>query len=800
MGKNVNNEIVMSAPQVEGNSGSDGNDRDQSQVGAIVPKKRPRTTLAGLVDFPLTEAQKQRADVKLFRFIVHMNIAFSVTENWYFNDFLRDLRPLYVTPSRYVILHSIMDSEAARVRLEELERIQKRSKLTYLIDGWEDLLKRSLYGSVAAEVGQYPTVLSLEDMTGNRATAEGIMDATEKAMREMDLLDGRKFIAMTTDNPTVMQTVRRKFKEKYFWVLTFACFLHQLNTLIGEICAFPAMKKAITQATRAVTFFNSSHYWGGQVKDEAKLVKVTRGLKKNCKSRFYAITLLCNSVLENRKSGSPYLEYAAQKKTNGLSPVAADVVAIILYSPDFWEKIRQLLKFVKLIVDAIGNVEARDANLADCMLELLRCSKALLEVKREDGDDINFALHARAVFNRRFAIMDTDHHALALFLHPLCRKLAVSTAVKARPFEKMVKIALDIAKQCGRSPYCEQPVGQRTRSNSAGSRGSSSLLPTRGPRRPVLQYSASEDEADAHSPHSRIRSGSPEDHHSVIEASTPASHKRRASTSPSLRSAQAPRLNSTGGRPKAGDYDDVIQEYIYHAITLYRVALSTDLAFPSHQQETAGVRSAWKMVCDHFNEPLRLTPRIAKIITNRGSHLRSELKTKARPLVEAFFGFESGQNRKIIAKNRETVEWLKEHSRFVYKTSKTKVFIEDFQPFPIQALALVLSVIECCLDEWMTGIKTSIEFSSKLYGDIYAGHLQHIKEFQDYTMRNKACDLLESILTKLYNRGRFNAGAQPISTLDLPRISQKAFAAAVKEYVEDPKTDTDGKNGPSDEE
>jgi len=209
-GKNINNNIVMSAPATQTDLVPD-NNRAEDQNGVpgsmsaavptqVIPKKRKtRETLAGLVDFPLTDHQKQRTDVKLFRsatiyikrsnllisltrFIVHMNLPFRLSENWYFRDFLRDLRPLYTSPSRYVISHSIMDSEAARVRLEELEHVKKSKKLTYLIDGWEDLLKRSIYGSVAAEVGKYPTVLPLEDMTGNRATAEGIMGAAEKAM------------------------------------------------------------------------------------------------------------------------------------------------------------------------------------------------------------------------------------------------------------------------------------------------------------------------------------------------------------------------------------------------------------------------------------------------------------------------------------------------------------------------------------------------------------------------------------------------------------------------------------------
>ena len=54
-------------------------------------------------------------------------------------------------------------------------------------------------------------------------------------------------------------------------------------------------------------------------------------------------------------------------------------------------------------------------------------------------------------------------------------------------------------------------------------------------------------------------------------------------------------------------------------------------------------------------------------ITSRGSQLRGELKSKTRPLVEGYFGFESGLNRKIIAKNRETAENLKEGKGFVYK-------------------------------------------------------------------------------------------------------------------------------------
>jgi hypothetical protein len=155
----------------------------------------------------------------MLSFIVHANIAFSASENWYFREFLNELRPSYESPSRFVLSHSIMDSEAARVQLEELHRLSKRSRLTLLYNGWDDRIGRSLYGAVASEVNQYPVVLSLDDMTGHRGSADMLLKTSQKALKNMDMDDGRKLIALTTDNPTVMQAYRRKFQASYYWIL-----------------------------------------------------------------------------------------------------------------------------------------------------------------------------------------------------------------------------------------------------------------------------------------------------------------------------------------------------------------------------------------------------------------------------------------------------------------------------------------------------------------------------------------------------------------------------------------------------
>jgi hypothetical protein len=209
------------------------------------------------------------------------------------------------------------------------------------------------------------------------------------------------------------------------------------------------MKKTVSQANRTVTFFNGSHYWGGQLKDEAKRLKVTRGLKKNCESRWYALILLCLSVaIHHQAMAIICLRPDAQKKQKDtLSPVAPDVITTVLNTPTFWPLLNQLTRVTKPMVDAIGNCESREATLADCMLELLRCARIMGKLQLEEDEDAGFLTHAKSVFDRRFKYIATPIHWLALFLHPLCRKLAVSETAHGHSLTFMIQTALKLAQQ-----------------------------------------------------------------------------------------------------------------------------------------------------------------------------------------------------------------------------------------------------------------------------------------------------------------------------------------------------------------
>ena len=113
---------------------------------------------------------------------------------------------------------SILEGEYARILEENIAELSKRKLVTLLIDGWEDLSHRSLYGTVAAGVEQYPIILSLDELTGQRGNAEKILETAVGAITKSEI-PLRHILAIVTDNPSVMRSMRKKFIEKYPWAL-----------------------------------------------------------------------------------------------------------------------------------------------------------------------------------------------------------------------------------------------------------------------------------------------------------------------------------------------------------------------------------------------------------------------------------------------------------------------------------------------------------------------------------------------------------------------------------------------------
>ncbi|KAJ7821860.1 hypothetical protein B0H14DRAFT_3875746 [Mycena olivaceomarginata] len=302
-------------------------------------------------------------------------------------------------------------------------------------------------------------------------------------------------------------------------------------------------------------------------------------------------------------------------------------------------------------------------------------------------------------------------------------------------------------------------------------------------------------------------------HHAPSRSDSPdAGDKRRRSTSidsDDLHTTQSPRIGNSSGRPRAKDLDSRTKEYTVFAIDLFRCYASARDLFPGTAQEVVFAKRAWDGACEEFGERLPLSSAVMKLITNRGPHMRGELKTKVRPMAELLYGFKSGNNKKTILFNCQLAEDLKEGALFAFKDVKLKKGLfkapilqrsanampshpEFLNPFPYQAVAALSTVVENTIDEYLTGVPIDIPFTVNDYRSVYATHLKSLKDFEAHTAKY---GLLEKILTRMHNIGRFHSGAQPIAVVPTAVLSKEVLDAALKEWEEDEETETEGEDG-----
>ena len=117
--------------------------------------------------------------------------------------------------------------------------------------------------------------------------------------------------------------------------------------------------------------------------------------------------------------------------------------------------------------------------------------------------------------------------------------------------------------------------------------------------------------------------------------------------------------------------------------------------------------------------------------------------------------------------------------------------------------------MECGIDEWGTGIKTKVPFTTMDYHPMFDAHLKCLCKLRKASKKH---ELLDKICLKLYNVGwyifmflcsvdnimfwsSFHSGTQPITPAISSAVSASAFIAAVWEYKDNTDTETDGEDG-----
>jgi len=177
--------------------------------------------------------------------------------------------------------------------------------------------------------------------------------------------------------------------------------------------------------------------------------------------------------------------------------------------------------------------------------------------------------------------------------------------------------------------------------------------------------------------------------------------------------------------------------------------------------------------------PVDLAERLASI----GLRFHAAVKEKITPLVERYYGFDTSKAAESLSHNIELARALKKDAAFTYgdeehtlpyrhrviqqainviwfndRSSDGVVFSNVFNPMPYEAIALVLALIECCIDEWSSGSWTRIPFTYENYHEVYSHHLSAMKSLSGQGLELRGCDPLRQLRSEMFNRGRDHAG------------------------------------------
>nr|CCA27739.1 predicted protein putative [Albugo laibachii Nc14] len=247
----------------------------------------------------LTAAEQEKNDALLTKAIIDGGIPFSFIENIFFRRFMKSVRPAYNLPSKWKMINKLLPQQAALCSIQMLEELEGQNDLTLSLDGWEDRKGRSIFAFIAScrDLKQ-PFILDIVDLSSMRHTAENLKDQTVQVLQRLGI-GMKKFRAVVTDNPAVMQKFRRLLTSDYPHMIELRCFAHAVNLLVSGYLRNGIPKNALKKSCRLISYFNGSQYWSAAISSWAKTNGINHKLETFCKTRWYSVVNVFPSVHEH---------------------------------------------------------------------------------------------------------------------------------------------------------------------------------------------------------------------------------------------------------------------------------------------------------------------------------------------------------------------------------------------------------------------------------------------------------------------------------------------------------------------
>ncbi|SJL00660.1 uncharacterized protein ARMOST_03973 [Armillaria ostoyae] len=230
------------------------------------------------------------------------------------------------------------------------------------------------------------------------------------------------------------------------------------------------------------------------------------------------------------------------------------------------------------------------------------------------------------------------------------------------------------------------------------------------------------------------------------------------------------------------DYKGTVREILNNICKGWEQQIYTINAYPDTVLQREWIQELWEEQCEKVGETYELTMSMKTMIKKRSPHIRGALKAHIKPLVAAMYGFVASASKGTIKQNKSKYVMLAMGGAFTCKDPQamcrrfenkiipmiiTEYFFghrkapgiiweDDFDPIKPETLALIITLVEHCINEWADGTFKVQELHETTQSARYVNHLKNIKAWckEDQKVTANICRVWTT-------KGRTHAEIQP---------------------------------------
>ncbi|KAL5701103.1 hypothetical protein ACHQM5_026478 [Ranunculus cassubicifolius] len=394
-------------------------DEAEKEIDKSVASKRPREMVQ---PNPKPLQSQQKLHQLFLKAIIYGGLPFSIGDNIYFHQFVQALCSVYRVPSAEMLRGRLLTEMYSTHFRKKLAYLPSFVDFTICFDGWTDISGNSIYAFMILKE-ESEDVLDILDLSDVRHTAIELKDRLLTNLLDNGVVVGNA-LACVTDSPSMHPNV-----------IPIRCSLHGFNLVAKDVAGFPFIVKVCKINLKLVNYFTSSHFWGKQLRKWQEEKKIPHFLSTFCETRWYSLARVCLGVATYDDGFRHCLELS---KKPGFPPITNIEVSRAIINRHHFADNLCLLEALKPIIDIVGNLEKRTTTLADLCHIMLHETTKVADLQITVLKD-----HVLCAIGKKVKEFQDPIYFVALFLHPACKKMALSRMMTG---ELIMKGALEIAK------------------------------------------------------------------------------------------------------------------------------------------------------------------------------------------------------------------------------------------------------------------------------------------------------------------------------------------------------------------